>query len=40
MLVGFVVVLSMGHFYVSLLVLYLIFSMFREVSAIKRRYEK
>jgi phosphatidate cytidylyltransferase len=40
MLVGFVLVLSLGHFYVSLLVLFLIFKMYQEVSAIKRYYEK
>lgn len=40
MLVGFITVFSMGHFYAGLLVLALIFGMFREVVTIKRRYEK
>lgn len=38
MLVGFVIVFSMGHFYAGLLVLLLVFGMFREVIKIKRRY--
>ena len=40
MLVGFILVFSMGHFYAGALVLLLIFGIFREVVQIKRRYEK
>lgn len=40
MLVGFATVFSMGHLYAGILVLFLIFGMFREVVQIKRRYEK
>lgn len=40
MLVGFITILSMGHFYAGLLSLSIVIGMFNEVSKIKRHYEK
>lgn len=40
MLVGFITILSLGHFYTGIFIFCLLVGMFKEVSRIKRHYEK
>ena len=40
MLFGYIFIISMGHFYVGLLILALIFGIYKEITNIKRREDK
>lgn len=40
MLVGYILIISMGHFYVGLLICGLVFGIYKEVNSIKRREDK